>query len=63
MMHENNVKVLGHWTMIQLANAYRAYLENFWTTDQWYSTFAPEFDDGYGIEFLKICRKAHTLGF
>lgn len=63
-LHENNQKAIAQWTAKDYANAYRDYVNNWLSVENWFSSFMPEpaaLDDM--LEFRIVCARFQDLGF
>lgn len=64
MMHENNRKVIENWKAEDYANAYRDYINKWFSVEFWFSSFMPEEATMETVQaFRQTCKNFHELGF
>lgn len=61
-MHENNIVAMDCSCTV-LAQRFRNYMNTAISVLDWYSLYAPEWSDGKHVEYLNLCKAAHSLGF
>ena len=60
--HTNNIKALDVCAS-ELSKRYINYVNNIVNVLDWYSQYAPEWNDGMEHEYLGLCKIAHIRGF
>lgn len=60
--HTNNINALDVCAS-ELSKRYLNYVNNIVNVLDWYSQYAPEWNDGMEQEYLGLCKRAYFIGF